>query len=276
MVFIECDENCPCGVSCRNRKFQNHEYADVYPIKTEDRGWGLCAGSFLPKDTFVMQYIGEIYSLDSEYGQKKMEEYKNRTCTYLMGLPNSNRHEVIDPTKHGNMARFINHSCDPNCETRKWHVRGELCIGIFTKKDIEEDEELTFNYDFDLCKTRYQKCLCGASNCRGYLGISTEQNKKKLNGNLNCDICKEHCRHNDSIIDCKICGKFFHKKCAKKKGELSIKNEYKCEHCSKKGYSKKDDTINLKEKIRLDEEPIYDEIYEVGDEDLQKIKKKFR
>lgn len=51
-----------------------------------------------------------------------------------MGLPNSNRHEVIDPTKHGNMARFINHSCDPNCETRKWHVRGELCIGIFTKK----------------------------------------------------------------------------------------------------------------------------------------------
>ena len=273
MVFIECDENCPCGVSCRNRKFQNHEYADVYPIKTEDRGWGLCAGSFLPKDTFVMQYIGEIYSLDSEYGQKKMEEYKNRTCTYLMGLPNSNRHEVIDPTKHGNMARFINHSCDPNCETRKWHVRGELCIGIFTKKDIEEDEELTFNYDFDLCKTRYQKCLCGASNCRGYLGISTEQNKKKLNGNLNCDICKEHCRHNDSIIDCKICGKFFHKKCAKKKGELSIKNEYKCEHCSKKGYSKKDDTINLKEKIRLDEEPIYDEIYEVGDEDLQKIKK---
>lgn len=60
---------------------------------------------------------------------------------------------------------------------------------------------------------------------------------------------------------------------APKKGELSIKNEYKCEHCSKKGYSKKDDTINLKEKIRLDEEPIYDEIYEVGDEDLQKIKK---
>ena len=35
-------------------------------------------------------------------------------------------------------------------------------------------------YDFDLNKTRYQKCLCGAKNCRGYLGISTEENKKKL------------------------------------------------------------------------------------------------
>jgi hypothetical protein len=276
VIYTECDESCRCGVSCRNRRFQNHEYAEVYPIKTEDRGWGLCAGAFLPKDTFIMQYIGEIYSLDSEYGKKKMNEYKDKTCTYLMGLPNNNRHEVIDPTKNGNMARFINHSCDPNCETRKWHVKGELVIGIFAKKDIQEDEELTFNYDFDLNKTRYQKCLCGAKNCRGYLGISTEENKKKLNRNLNCSLCKDVCKHNESIIDCKTCGKFFHKKCAKKKGQLSSSGEYKCSHCLKKNTTstdifKKEDI--LKEKIKLDEEPIYDEIFEVGDEDLQKIKK---
>ena len=73
-----------------------------YPIKTKDRGWGLCAGTFLPRDTFIMGCIGEIYSLDSEYGEKKMNEYKDKTCTYLMGLPNNNRHEVIDPTKNGN------------------------------------------------------------------------------------------------------------------------------------------------------------------------------
>ena len=277
IIFTECDENCPCGISCKNRRFQNHEYAEVYPIKTEDRGWGLCAGAFLPKDTFIMQYIGEIYSLDSEYGQKKMNEYKDKTCTYLMGLPNNNRHEVIDPTKNGNMARFINHSCDPNCETRKWHVKGELCIGIFAKKDIQEDEELTFNYDFDLNKTRYQKCLCGAKNCRGYLGISTEENKNKLDKNLNCSLCKEVCRHNESIIDCKTCGKFFHKKCAKKKGQLSSNNEYKCAHCLKKNNSNdsvyKSDILNPKEKIKLDEEPIYDEMFEVGYEELQKIKK---
>ena len=277
VIYTECDENCRCGISCRNRRFQNHEYAYVYPIKTEDRGWGLCAGTFLPKDTFIMQYIGEIYSLDSEYGKKKTKEYKDKTCTYLMGLPNNNKHEVIDPTKNGNMARFINHSCDPNCETRKWHVKGELCIGIFAKKDIKEDEELTFNYDFDLNKTRYQKCLCGAKNCRGYLGISTEDNKKKINKSLNCGICKEVCKQKDSIIDCKECGKFFHKKCAKKKGLFTSDDDYKCSHCLKKNanpgdiISKKDDT--LKEKIKLDEDPIYDDIYEVSDEDLQKIKK---
>ena len=277
-IFLECNENCPCGKSCRNRKFQNQEYAMVYPIKTEDRGWGLCAGTFLPKDTFIMQYIGEIYSLDSEYGEKKMKEYKDRTCTYLMGLPNNNKHEVIDPTKNGNMARFINHSCDPNCETRKWHVKGELCIGIFAKKDIQEDEELTFNYDFDLNKTRYQKCLCGAKNCRGYLGISTEDNKRKKN--LICSICKENCKHSESIIECKICRKFFHKNCVTKKGQLSSDNEYKCSHCIKKNLTEEDILLKKnelqKEKIRMDEEPIYDEILEVSDEEITKIKKNLR
>ena len=278
IICSECDEDCRCGVSCKNRAFQRAEYADVYPIKTQDRGWGLCAGSVIKKDTFIMQYIGEIYSLDSDYGKKKMKEYKDKECTYLMDLPGSNnRHEVIDPTKKGNMARFINHSCDPNCETRKWHVKDELCIGIFAKKDIMEDEELTFNYDFDLNKTRYQKCLCGAKNCRGYLGISTEENKKVINKNMTCAICKESYKHNESIIDCKECGKFFHKNCAKKKGQLSAdSDEYKCAHCLKKNntstYSKTD-LLLPKEKIKLDEEPKYDEILEVGDEDLQKIKK---
>ena len=279
-IYLECDENCKCGVSCRNRFFQRQEYADVYPIKTENRGWGLCAGSFIKKDTFIMQYIGEIYSLDSEYGKQKLKEYKDKECTYLMELPNNTRHEVIDPTKKGNMARFINHSCDPNCETRKWHVKNELCIGIFAKRDIQEDEELTFNYDFDLNKTRYQKCLCGAKNCRGYLGISTEDNKKAINRNIVCGICKENCKHSESIIDCKSCGKFFHKKCAKKKGQFSSDDEeYKCAHCIKKSASEnypKNNEINLKEKIKIDEEPIYDEILEIGIEDLQKIKKNLK
>ena len=64
-----------------------------------------------------------------------------------------------------------------------------------------EDEELTFNYDFDLNKTGYQKCLCGVKNSRGYLGISTEEDKKVLNKNLVCGICKESYKHNESIID---------------------------------------------------------------------------
>jgi SET domain-containing protein len=54
--------------------------------------------------------------------------------------------EVIDPTFYGNIARFINHSCEPNCQTQKWNVLGEIMVGIFALKDIKENEELTFDY----------------------------------------------------------------------------------------------------------------------------------
>lgn len=49
----------------------------------------------------------------------------------------------------GALGRFINHSCDPNCETQKWVVRGELAIGLFALRDIAAGEELTFDYNFE-------------------------------------------------------------------------------------------------------------------------------
>lgn len=84
----------------------------VYPIKTQFKGWGLAAGEFIPKNSFVMQYVGEVFSTDSDIGSKRIKRYKHSKCTYLMRIENN---EVIDPTYSGNIARFINHSCDPNC-----------------------------------------------------------------------------------------------------------------------------------------------------------------
>ncbi len=49
----------------------------------------------------------------------------------------------------GALGRFINHSCEPNCETQKWVVRGELAIGLFALRDIAAGEELTFDYNFE-------------------------------------------------------------------------------------------------------------------------------
>ena len=271
MVYWECVEHqCPCGASCRNRKFQNHEYADVYPIKTEDRGYGLCAGTFLPKGTFVIQYIGEVYSIDSEYGQKKLNEYKNSTCTYLMSL---SKNEVIDPTTKGNFARFINHSCEPNCETQKWHVLGEICVGIFTLRDIQPDEELTFNYGFNIAKTVYQKCLCGAPTCRGYLGIVQSEDPKKGITSVNCDACHQHCKSSDCILICESCKRIYHKKCAKK-GKGNNRN-FTCYHCLKKSLVKKQsvEAASKEKVVKIEEEPVYDENYEVGDEELGKIRK---
>lgn len=49
----------------------------------------------------------------------------------------------------GHKGRFINHSCEPNCDTEKWIIRGELAIGLFAKTDIAAGEELTFDYNFE-------------------------------------------------------------------------------------------------------------------------------
>lgn len=53
---------------------------------------------------------------------------------------------IIDATKRANRARFINHSCDPNCETQKWVVDSRVCVCIFALRDIQPGEELTYHY----------------------------------------------------------------------------------------------------------------------------------
>ena len=53
---------------------------------------------------------------------------------------------IIDAGPKGNIARFMNHSCKPNCETEKWTVNGDTRVGIFAQADIPAGTELTFNY----------------------------------------------------------------------------------------------------------------------------------
>jgi hypothetical protein len=159
-----------------------------------------------------MQYVGEIYNISSSYGIKKIEEYKSKSCTYLMSLSDN---EVIDPTYKGNLARFINHSCDPNCLTQKWYVLGEQCIGIFTLRDINEGEELTFNYNFDIHKTTFQRCLCESPNCKGYLGIAKNEGFDRISNSI-CRCCKNNVKASDKIIACDGCMKIFHFNCTRK------------------------------------------------------------
>lgn len=94
---------------------------------------------------FLMEYVGEV--LDYEQFFKRAQEYsdENNLHHYFMSLKGDT---VIDATLKGNISRFINHSCEPNAETQKWTVNGELRIGFFSKRDIVAGEELTFDYQF--------------------------------------------------------------------------------------------------------------------------------
>jgi len=89
----------------------------------------------------VIEYVGEVINLET--CKRRLEERKHRRNFYILTL---NNQECIDASKKGNLARFINHSCKPNCQTQKWVVRGELRVGIFAVRDIKKGEEITFDY----------------------------------------------------------------------------------------------------------------------------------
>uniref|UniRef100_A0A8C9QNG6 Uncharacterized protein n=1 Tax=Spermophilus dauricus TaxID=99837 RepID=A0A8C9QNG6_SPEDA len=78
--------------------------------------------------------------------------------------------DVVDATTHGNAARFINHSCEPNCFSRVIHVEGQKHIVIFALRRILHGEELTYDYEFPIEDASNKlPCNCGAKRCRRFL-----------------------------------------------------------------------------------------------------------
>lgn len=75
---------------------------------------------------------------------------------------------VLDATKRGGIARFINHSCEPNCYTKIISVEGKKKIFIYAKRHIDAGEEISYNYKFPLEDDKIP-CNCGAPKCRGSL-----------------------------------------------------------------------------------------------------------
>jgi SET domain-containing protein len=76
--------------------------------------------------------------------------------------------EVIDATTRGNQARFVNHSCEPNCISKVLYIHGQKHIIIYAQRAIEKGEELTYDYKFPKEETKIE-CLCKTAKCRKYL-----------------------------------------------------------------------------------------------------------
>lgn len=249
VISTECFAGyCPAGEHCTNKRFQLQQHAQTYPVKTKDRGWGLAAGQLIRKGTFVIQYLGEIYTVDSKVGLGRLEKYRGSLSTYLMA---TSHNEVIDPTRKGNFARFINHSCDPNCETQKWNVLGEICVGIFAKRDIVEDEELTFDYRFDMHKTILMKCLCGASNCRKFLGLIPSEYSAEKQGTAKCSMCKRTSGEDDEFfLVCSNCEKGSHSYCLKPALLELPQADWTCPKCERKKRPKR---VRPTESLFIDE-----------------------
>jgi SET domain-containing protein len=119
-------------------------------------GQGLFAAVDLKQGMKIIQYVGE--KISKEEGARRAEAGN----VYIFEL--TDRYDV-DGKSLGNMARYINHSCDPNCEVET----NSRTIWIVAIKHIQVDEELTYNYGYDAKDYATNPCNCGARNCCGYI-----------------------------------------------------------------------------------------------------------
>ncbi|RII24839.1 hypothetical protein CUC08_Gglean011852 [Alternaria sp. MG1] len=168
---MECLGDCGCGRKCQNMRFQRKQYADVTVIKTEKKGFGLRANKDMAPGDFVFEYIGEV--IDERTFRRRMGQYDDEGIKhfYFMSLTKG---EFVDATKKGNLGRFCNHSCNPNCFVDKWVVGDKLRMGIFVERSVKAGEELVFNYNVDRYGADPQPCYCGEPNCSGFIGGKTQ------------------------------------------------------------------------------------------------------
>ncbi|XP_071939465.1 histone-lysine N-methyltransferase ASHH1-like isoform X2 [Coffea arabica] len=172
MTSTECIRGyCPCQDYCKNQRFQNCEYAKTKLFQIEGHGWGLLADEDIQAGQFIIEYCGEVISLEEAKHRSQSYEAQGLKDAYIISL---NSNYFIDATKKGSLARFINHSCLPTCETRKWTVLGEIRVGMFAKVDISSGTELSYNYNFEWYGGATVCCLCRAANCCLFLGAKSQ------------------------------------------------------------------------------------------------------
>lgn len=147
--------------------------------------WGLVAMEDIPAGAFVTEYVGEV--ITKRFGDIRGQHYDMAGSSYLFDMNDPTEEEqtqddnfhpfCIDATFYGNESRFVNHSCDPNLRTFSLQVDSDSqtfhSIGMFAKRKIQAGEELTIDYQWDENHLDYIDndviCLCGTSECRGYL-----------------------------------------------------------------------------------------------------------
>jgi SET domain-containing protein len=116
-------------------------------------GWGVYATRAITKNTRIIDYAGELVRND-QATERREERYLAKGCIWVFRI---NRAWSRDAGVGGNLARFINHSCRPNC----WIEIDGHTIWIRASRRIEKGEELTYDYSTDGDKTFPCRCRPG-------------------------------------------------------------------------------------------------------------------
>uniref|UniRef100_A0A8C2ZN11 Histone-lysine N-methyltransferase n=1 Tax=Cyclopterus lumpus TaxID=8103 RepID=A0A8C2ZN11_CYCLU len=151
----------PLAVRFKQLKATSKETVGVY--RSPIHGRGLFCKKTIDAGEMVIEYSGNVIRSVLTDKREKYYDGKGIGC-YMFRIDD---YEVVDATVHGNAARFINHSCEPNCYSRVITVDGQKHIVILASRRIYCGEELTYDYKFPIEDASNKlPCNCGAKKCR--------------------------------------------------------------------------------------------------------------
>ncbi|XP_030604889.1 histone-lysine N-methyltransferase 2B isoform X2 [Archocentrus centrarchus] len=154
----------PMAMRFRHLKKTSKEAVGVY--RSAIHGRGLFCKRNIEAGEMVIEYAGIVIRSVLTDKREKYYDGKGIGC-YMFRIDDF---DVVDATMHGNAARFINHSCEPNCYSRVINVEGRKHIVIFALRKIYRGEELTYDYKFPIEDASNKlNCNCGARRCRRFL-----------------------------------------------------------------------------------------------------------
>ncbi|KAM3735210.1 hypothetical protein ACB098_10G071200 [Castanea mollissima] len=202
-VVFECGPNCCCGHSCLNRRSQQGLNYELEVYRTKDKGWAVRSRDFIPSGAPVCEYSGILRKSDELDNVSENDYIFDIDCLQTMkglggrerrfrnvSIPSSNHAKkrddhisetgpefCIDAGTSGNVARFINHSCEPNlyvqCVLSSHHDARLARVVLFAADDIFPMKELNYDYGYLLDsvvgpvgKIKEFPCYCGAADCR--------------------------------------------------------------------------------------------------------------
>lgn len=179
--IIECNESCRCVSQCGNRLVQNGplKYLYMQICKNKLKGLGLFSYNHILRGMFICEYAGEVITKSQALRRHEHNQAQGK-MNYIFCLQEHINEEIlqtfIDPSKFGNIGRYINHSCEPNCEIIPVRVNNPIPkLAIFSSTDIFPGTEITIDYgasslNLITATVNIRKpCLCESSKCKNLM-----------------------------------------------------------------------------------------------------------
>ncbi|XP_017083882.1 probable histone-lysine N-methyltransferase set-23 [Drosophila eugracilis] len=179
LPVLECNDLCTCSRNtCCNRLAQygprkNLEIFDSPVFGSK----GLRTTVGISKGGYICEYAGELLT-PSEAKKRLLYNEENGLMNYILVLneyasEKKQQVTIVDPSRRGNIGRYLNHSCEPNCYIAAVRIDCPIPkIGIFAARDILAQEELCFHYGGEGQLDNLvdgKPCLCASSKCTGFM-----------------------------------------------------------------------------------------------------------